>query len=207
MAAFRAPRGEIDRAHAIVLPVLITLLAMSALSILAWRTRRPALTLAVFASFSLSLVTVDFSALRSYAEASSSRAVARSVEQALARETPSAGPAATRGGEIPVAGLEWFPTGLPFYLRHTVFLITRRGGELTSNYVLFTLRHESAWPEGLIRYEQRDAWLTARTTPVYLLAGRKGLGELRRIASARGAAVDTIRDGTWGALLAAPASR
>jgi 4-amino-4-deoxy-L-arabinose transferase-like glycosyltransferase len=187
VTTFRIHRGEFDRWQPAVVPLMATFFVMAALALVAWRARRPALTLAVFASFSLSLVTVNLAALRAYARVASSQPVA----QAVPRE------AAT------VATLEYFPTGLPFYLRRAVVLISRDGHELTSNYVLYTLRDAKAWPAVLVRYAEREQWLEGQERPVYLLAGRRGRPELERLAARRGAAVSEIRPGEWGALLPA----
>jgi hypothetical protein len=207
MATFRTPRGEFQRLQPVVLPLMFTFLALGVLSLVAWRARRPLLTLAVFASFSLCLVTVDFGALRSYAEANSSRAIADTIRQTMARESSATRTPDGSRVEPLIAGLEWFSNGLPFYLRRPIHLITRDGHELTSNYLVYALRHADAWPEGVVRYEQRDAWLAARTTPVYLIAGWNGRTELQRLAAERGAVIREIRAGTWAALLAPAVSR
>ncbi len=65
------------------------------------------------------------------------------------------------GSSARVIGVEVFPLSLPFYLRHTVFLSTADGSELTSNYLSRTyrrwrrapgspLRHAQWWQEELI---------------------------------------------------------
>ena len=44
--------------------------------------------------------------------------------------------------ETEVACLECFPNGLPFYLSRTATLISRDGGEMTSNYIISTLERD-----------------------------------------------------------------
>ena len=46
-----------------------------------------------------------------------------------------------------LACLECFPNGVPFYLGRTVTLISRDGGELTSNYIIYCLGKGSAVAE------------------------------------------------------------
>jgi len=196
---FHIRSAEFDRLQPAMAPVSFTLLGLSALALLSFRARRPALSLAVFSAFSLSLVTIDFGPLRSYAEAGSSRAVARAIQSDLAAD-------GSGGTAIPVATLEYFTTGLPFYLGRPVVLISRDGRELTSNYLLFLLRHargdepNRGWPENTLPYDLRESWLDSRSNPVYLVAGRRGQDELRRLAAARGAAVRELTPDVWGAL-------
>jgi 4-amino-4-deoxy-L-arabinose transferase-like glycosyltransferase len=190
LATFRIHRAEFNRFQPAVVPLMVTFLGMAALGLAAWRARRPALTLAVFAAFPLSLVTVNLGTLRDYAEVASSRPVAQFV-----------------AGPETVATLEYFPTGLPFYLRRSVVLISTDGREMTSNYLLFMLREGQARPEVLVPYDEREAWLDASRGPVWLLAGRRGRPELERLAAARGAIVREIRRNEWGALLPAPPPR
>jgi hypothetical protein len=106
-----------------------------------------------------------------------------------------------------VACLECFPNGLPFYLRHTTTLISRDGGELTSNYILSTLEKTPQWPPQIVRLSDFDAWLASRTTPVYLIVRRKARDKLEGIAAARGAAVQTLSPEFWGAQLPAATAR
>jgi 4-amino-4-deoxy-L-arabinose transferase-like glycosyltransferase len=189
----RIRSAEFDRLQPAFLPLTLTLFGVGALAMLAWWVRRPALTLAVFASFSFALVILDFGALRSYAEASSSRRLARSIQEYLARESLP--------DSIPIAALEYFSTGLPFYLQRPVVLITRDGHEMTSNYVVYALRRAETWPEGVVSYERRESWLDGRTTPVFLLTGRRGRAELQKLAGARGSDVREIVPEVWGTLL------
>jgi 4-amino-4-deoxy-L-arabinose transferase-like glycosyltransferase len=185
MQAFLRIRStEFDRFQPAFLPLALILFGLAALAALAWWWRRPGLTFAVFASFSLALVTADFGGLRSYAEASSSKSLAHAIPDG-----------------VPVAALEYFSTGLPFYLRRPVVLITRDGHEMTSNYLVYRLGHERVWPEGVVPYEQRESWLDGRTTPVFLLTGKRGRAELQRLAGEREADVCEIGPNVWGTLL------
>jgi hypothetical protein len=60
--------------------------------------------------------------LRTYAEASSSRQLSRTVLASPERE-------------LPIYGYYYFRTGLPFYLNRPVGLVTAGAGETTSNYI------------------------------------------------------------------------
>jgi len=205
--SFHIRSVEYDRLQPAVFPLTITLLAMAATAYLAWRLRRVWLSLIVFASFSFSLLTLNFGALRSYARDASSRSLARAIEKSLARESSLPSLHGERTGDIRIAALEYFSTGLPFYLKHQVILFTRDGHEMTSNYLVFLLRNAGgeavgrAWPEGVVKYACRESWLDSRDDPVYILAGKHSRPELERIVQARGTGVQEISPGVWGALI------
>ncbi len=159
---------EFDRLDAVFLPAAISLATVAAAAIAAARSRRVPLALAAFVLFPLSLVTVSFGGVREYAEASSSRSLAARL------------PALSQATEL--AGLECYPNGLSFYLGRTMTVVTKDGGELTSNYVLYMLRRAETWPPGVVRLEEFPDWLASRTHPVYLLARRRRLEALRAVA-------------------------
>jgi 4-amino-4-deoxy-L-arabinose transferase-like glycosyltransferase len=102
-----------------------------------------------------------------------------------------------------IACLECFPNGLPFYLKRTATLISRDGGELTSNYILSTLAKTSHWPAQIVRLSEFEDWLASRTTPVYLIVRQKARGKLEGIAATRGVAVQPLSPEFWGAQLPA----
>ncbi len=163
---------EFDRLDAAFLPAAISLAAVAAAAIAAAWSRRVPLAFAAFLLFPLSLITVSFGGVREYAEASSARALAARL------------PALPETTEL--AGLECYPNGLSFYLGRTMTVITKDGGELTSNYVLYTLRRAQTWPPGVVRLEEFPGWLASRTHPVYLLAHKRRLEALRAVAAERG---------------------
>jgi len=103
-----------------------------------------------------------------------------------------------------LACLECFPNGVPFYLRRTAKLVSRDGGELTSNYIIYSLKEDPQWPKQIVPLADFDAWLASRKTPVYLIVREGSRSKLETIAAARGAAVQTLAAGYWGALLPAP---
>jgi hypothetical protein len=102
-----------------------------------------------------------------------------------------------------VACLECFPNGLPFYLGHTATLISRDGGELTSNYILSTPEKSPQWPAQIVRLSDFDGWLASRKTPVYLIVRQNGCNKLEGIAAARGTTVQPLSSEYWGAQLPA----
>jgi hypothetical protein len=170
------------------LPLLIAcLLAVTAAALVArlWGDLR--LALAAFLLLPLLMLTVGFGTLARYADASSSRSLARAL-------APVPGPTV-------VACLECFPLGLPFYLGRAVTYVTDHGRALTSNYIRFRLKRATTWPESLVHLDDRDRWLGNQTEPVYLMTHATPRGLLEGIAAARGARVTEFHPGWWGALL------
>ncbi|MBL9174061.1 MAG: glycosyltransferase family 39 protein [Verrucomicrobiales bacterium] len=120
-------------------------------------------------------------------------------------ESRSAKRMAAQIGRIPegtdLAFLDCFPTGLPFYLGKTGTLITRDGGELTSNYVIYALKRQAAWPPQAIPLGGFDDWIAARTRPVYLVFRANSRDIVDRLAAERGATVIPLRREFFGILL------
>ena len=164
----------------------------AAAAVAAWRRSAP-VACAAFALPPLLLLTIAFGGARAYAESSSARR--------LAERVPALPPASD------VACLQCLPSGLPFYLRREVTVVTRDGSETTSNYIVFLLKRVSPWPDGVVPLAALGEWLAARRGPVYLLADADGRSRLDSIAASRTAAVDTLGDGWCGALLPAPGGR
>jgi 4-amino-4-deoxy-L-arabinose transferase-like glycosyltransferase len=140
-----------------------------------------------FVLLPLSLVSVVFGGVRRYAEARSARPLASSIA-ALA---PNAD----------VACLECLPTGLPFYLRRPVTVISRDGRETTSNYIVFSLSRARQWPPVIVPLAARDQWLAERERPIYLIAGDGRRASLDSLAGLEGHRSVEIARGWWGALL------
>jgi 4-amino-4-deoxy-L-arabinose transferase-like glycosyltransferase len=163
--------------------------AAAAFAVRFWRDAR--LALAVFVVPSLLLLSVGFGTAARYAEASSSRALARAI--------PPRPP-----GTI-VACLECFAVGLPFYVGQPVVYITQRGrGGLTSNYLRYRLKHGAAWPPVLVPLDDRTRWLASQTVPVYVLTKEHARPLLDDIARSRGVEVAEVRQGWWGTLVPPP---
>lgn len=156
-----------------------------------WRDAR--LALGVFVLPAVLFLAVGFGTAARYAEASSSRALARALDP--------------RPPGTIVACLECFAVGLPFYVGQPVTYITQRGrGGLTSNYVRYRLKHDRNWPAILVPLDDRGPWLARQTVPVYLVTRDHARTLLDEIAQARGVPVVELRPGWWGALVP-PAAR
>ena len=145
----------------------------------------------VFVGVPVLFISMGYGGIRWYAEGKSGRALADALPPLPANTT--------------IACLRCFPTGLPFYRKQLVNVISDNGDELTSNYIIFTLKKTKPWPAGVVPLDERDQWLAARQQPVFLLSSRKNtLNDLKAIADARGATVTNLLAGWWGALLPAP---
>ncbi len=189
---FHIRSREFDRLDAVFLPATISLATVAAAAIAAAWSRRVPLAFAAFLLFPLSIVTVSFGGVRQYAEASSSRALAANL-----RAIPDS---------TELAGLECYPNGLSFYLGRTMTVITKDGGELTSNYVLYMLRRTETWPPGVVRLEEFPRWLASRPHPVYLLARTRRLEALRAVAAERGLEPADLGSGWYGVEFPPPAA-
>jgi hypothetical protein len=128
---------------------------------------------------------------------------ARIAEERSSRELAAAVDALAPGADV--ACVWCFPTSLPFYLGRTIDVVSARGGELTSNYLLYGLEQGHEWPGTLIRDRDAEGWLSARRGPVFLLAPARHGGEtrLRVLVKARGARVQEVVPGFVGALVPA----
>ena len=174
------------------LPIALSFGIVALLSAVALWTRNTRLIFAAFISLPLLLLTVNFDLLALYAQTRSARSLAENIPATL--------PPATE-----LVCLECLPHGLPFYLKRLVTVLTRDGKELTSNYVIFTLNSGKPWPEGVVPIAQWHQWLTTRTHPIYLLAKKDHLAQLKEIALERGVEVVDLGSKYWAILLPTPA--
>ncbi len=176
------------------LPMALSFGIIAVLSVLALWTRSTRLIFAAFISFPILLMTVNFDLLTLYGQTRSARSLAESIPATLPPNTE-------------LACLECMPSGLPFYLKRLVTVITRDGNELTSNYVIFTLNSGKPWPEGVVPLENWQNWLATRTHPVYLLAKQNHLAQLKEIALKRGVEVVDLDSKYWAVLLPTPTGK
>lgn len=183
----RVRSAEFERLEAGLPLLIVCLLGLAAVTLVAGLRRDLRLGLAGLFLLPLLGLTVGFGAATRYADASSSRSLARALPS-LPEPTV-------------VACLECFPLGLPFYLGRAVTYITQHGRALTSNYVRFRLKRTTSWPEALVHLDDRDRWLRDQAGPVFLMAGAPARGLLEEIAAARGARVTEFHPGWWGTLL------
>lgn len=194
-------KGKLSDKHAVfdlfvpsIMPMAWSFAAVAVLSGAALWTRNTRVVFAAFMSFPVLLISVNFDLLSVYAHTRSSRALAEHIRPLISEATE-------------LACLECLPNGLPFYLQRYVTVITRDGEQLTSNYVVFTLKTAQPWPQGVVPLGELQNWLATRTQPVYLLAKTDHLPQLKAIAAARGVTVTEQGSKYWAALLPAPTGR
>ena len=106
--------------------------------------------------------------------------------------------------ETELACLECFPNGLAFYLNRTATLISRDGGELTSNYIISCLKKEPRWPQQIVPVSELDNWLASRKGSVYMIARQSDRKRLESIATASKVTVQPLWSGYLGAHLPPP---
>jgi 4-amino-4-deoxy-L-arabinose transferase-like glycosyltransferase len=155
-----------------------------------WRRRNVPACIALFVGIPAMVFVVGFGGLKLYAATKSARA--------LSERLPDLPP-----GTL-FAGLQCFPTGLPFYRKQFVNVFSKDGDEFTSNYITFMLKKTNPWPPGVTKLADRDAWLAARKQPVFVLARGRDRNELQAIVAEQGGTVTNFATGWWGALLPAP---
>jgi 4-amino-4-deoxy-L-arabinose transferase-like glycosyltransferase len=180
--------AEFERVALTFGPAIVLLVSLAAIAIAARALRNVGFAFAAFLVLPLSMVTIGFQAIARYSEASSSRELAGALKNL------------PEGTEV--VGLQSFAPGLPFYSKRRVGLITTKGAEL-SNYIVYDLSRSATWPDWIIRNEDRDRWLAARTNAVCLIAKGKALPELRKIAEERKLKVVELVFGWWSVLIAA----
>jgi 4-amino-4-deoxy-L-arabinose transferase-like glycosyltransferase len=100
-----------------------------------------------------------------------------------------------------LACLECFPSGLPFYLGHTLTLFSKGGGELTSNYIIYSIEKTGKWPVNLSPVTGLDHWLESRKRPMYLIGPPTRLEKLTAIALAAGGKIEPLPAGFLGVQL------
>ena len=172
------------------LPAIGVLIVVAAVATMArwWRDAR--LAFAMFVLLPTAALVVCAGGLERYADVRSTRAIAAKISA-----LPS---------QAEIACFECFPSGLPFYLKRCVTVVSNDGKELTSNYIMFMLRKSVAWPSPLVPLNGLDRWLSGAKRPVYLIARANGREALGVIAARRGVALTELAPGWWGALLPAP---
>ncbi len=169
------------------IPTSILLLVLAALGFLARIRRSAGLCLVCLALFPLALFTPNFDALQMLFDAKSARQLAQKIP-ALPSETE-------------VACFGFFPVGLPFYMGHPVTLISADGGELTSNYIVYHLKNEQAWPATVVDSTHFEQWISQRNHAIYLLAREDGRPQLEAIAGVQKTDIQTLTPGYIGVLL------
>jgi len=180
--------SEFKRLTLLFIPSAGVLLSIAVMAALAFWQRDIRIAFATFLLLPVLLLTADFGGLLHYSEASSSRQIAHGI--------PSLPP------NTDVVCFQCFPCGLPYYLTRNVTLVSKDGSELTSNYVTFTLKKTTDWPQTIIPLENWDHWLTSRDQPFYLVADRAEHNALVALAQEKKASIQEIAPGWWGAMIA-----
>ena len=188
----RFPVEEADELGRHLTPVIILLSVFGGLGLLTRFRRAASLCFVIFAVFPLLLFTLNLSAIQVVFDTKSARPLAQRMPPLSA--------------ETRLAFLECFPNGLPFYLNRTATLLTRDGGEITSssNYILFRLKNEPAWPANLVPVAEFDQWLAGRKHPVYLLARASDRVRLESVAGIQKTNIQQLTPLYVGVLLPAP---
>jgi 4-amino-4-deoxy-L-arabinose transferase-like glycosyltransferase len=186
----RLTPGDAERLGQAAMPLVIALAAFGVFGLVArWRrsVRLCFLCLALFiplgANAGMGVIDVLFDAV-------SGRRIALQL------------PALPAGTEL--ACLQCFPNGVPFYLQRTATLISRDGGELTSNYIIYLLKNNSSWPKQIVPLADFDTWLAAQKSPVYLIARQSNAQKLEAVAAGRGVTIQSLGSGYCGVQLPAP---
>jgi hypothetical protein len=185
----RIPVAETEHLSRFALPLAILLAVFGLSGLVAWWRRDVrlgflcmALFVPLFVNLNLGLFEVGF-------RAKSARPVAERMPMLPA--------------DTEVACLDCFPNGLAFYLGRTLTLISADGGELTSNYILFSLKKNPHWPKNIVPQAKFEAWLASRRTPVFLIMKQKHRAKLEALAASHGGTVRELTPAYVGALLPA----
>jgi 4-amino-4-deoxy-L-arabinose transferase-like glycosyltransferase len=177
--------------HHFITPIIL-LPAIAVLGLLARFRRDVGLVFFLFAIFPLLLFTLNFGVIETVFNVKSARQ--------LSQKIPALPP------ETKLACLECFPSGLPFYLNRTATLFTKDGSEITSasNYILFRLKNDSAWPTNLVPVTNLDLWISQRKQPIYLVAREKNRPQLEAVAGNQKTDIQSLTPQYVGVLLTAP---
>jgi len=184
-----ADAEELGR-HLITPIILLSVFTM--LGLLARFRRDVNLGFVCFAIFPLLLFTLNFGVIETVFNVKSARL--------LSQKIPALSP------ETKLAFLECFPSGLPFYLNRTATLITKDGTEITSasNYILFRLKNDPAWPASLVPLANFDQWVSQRRQSVYVVTREKNRNKLETIAGVQPTDVQSLTPNYIGVLLTSP---
>ena len=183
------PVADVEELGRYFTTAIILLLVFAGLGLLARFRRDARLGFIVFAVFPLLLFTLNFGAIEVVFNVKSARQ--------LAQKIPALPP------QTQLAFLECFPNGLPFYLDRTATLVTKDGSELTSNYILFSLKRDPEWPTNLVASTNFDSWISRQTHPVYLVALENNRSKLNAIAGVQKTDIQSLTPPYVGVLLSA----
>ncbi len=156
-----------------ILPGVILALGLTAfVSLGAWLIRSTRIACVGFLVFPLLFLTLNFEAVARHASIKSARPIFEQLPAHLPTDTE-------------FACLACMPHGLPFYLGRELTVFTEDGRELTSNYVLFSIKTGKPWSERLVPLDRYPAYLAGRRQPIFLMARTERLKEVTALASGR----------------------
>jgi 4-amino-4-deoxy-L-arabinose transferase-like glycosyltransferase len=180
-----------ELSHHFITPIIL-LSVFVVLGLVARFRRCVCFAFVCFAIFPLLLFTLNFGVIKTVFNGKSARQ--------LSQKIPALPP------ETKLAFLECFPSGLPFYLDRTATLFTKDGSEITSasNYILFRLKNDPAWPTNLVQVTNFDLWISQRKQPVYLVAREKNRVELEAVVGNQKSDIQPLTPPYIGVLLTAP---
>ncbi len=184
---FKIRSSEYERITLIFGPAAACFAVIALLAFASRGLRNVRLALATFLVLPVAVVTAGFGPLQDYSDASSTRPLARRLAEL---------PAGTE-----IVCVESFPSGLDFYLKRQVPVVSADGSELTSNYIIYTLKKTTNWPEIIVPVADRDRWLAARTNRVCLIAGKGSRHKLEALAAERKLPLEELTRGWWAVQL------
>ncbi len=158
------------------------------LAVIAYGLKNIRVALVAFLSFPVLLLTANFELIPRHASIKSAHTLLEQLPENLPADSE-------------FACIRCMPHGLPFYLGKPVTVFTEEGNELTSNYVLFSLKSGNPWPEHLVPYAQLQSYLTSHTQPIFLMARSDRRTELEAIAQPQGARIIRLANDYIGTLL------
>jgi hypothetical protein len=172
-----------------IIPILL-FFVFAGLSLLARFRHNVRLCLVCFVLFPLLLFTTSLHAIQVIFDGKSART--------MAQQFPKLSP------ETELAFFQCFPSGLPFYLKRTATVITPDGAELTSNYIIFRLKNETAWPTNIIHTADFGPWLAGRKHSVYLVATGNTRSVFEGMPGIQKTNIHTLTQSYIGVLFPAP---
>jgi 4-amino-4-deoxy-L-arabinose transferase-like glycosyltransferase len=149
-----------------------TFLVTAGIGIVAWLTQSQRLQVLAFLVFPILFLSVNFELVSRHAGIKSAQPLKAHLPQGLPEDTE-------------FACLACMPHGLPFYLRKEMTVFTEDGHELTSNYVLFSIKTGKPWSDRLIPLDRYPGYLSGRQHPIYLMARTERLAEITAIAQGK----------------------
>lgn len=156
-----------------MLPGIVISLGVTAFVTLGgWIFRSQRVAMAGFLIFPILFLTINFEGVPRHAGIKSARAIFESLPKSVTSDTE-------------LACLQCMPHGLPFYLGREMTVFTLDGGELTSNYVLFSIKTGKPWSDRLVPLDRYPAYLAGRQHPIFLMARSERMKELTPVAQGR----------------------